>query len=84
LLGRAKRDGFCRREIARGRRPNQVKEILRPGHDSAFIGRLRCGLLRDCTGWYRLRQTPGDLRPGLTPIRSADPDAFIGVNAQLN
>jgi hypothetical protein len=24
------------------------------------------------------------LRPGLTPFRSVDPDAFVGVNAQLN
>jgi hypothetical protein len=28
---------------------------------------------------------PGRLsRPGLTPFRSVDPDAFVGVNAQLN
>ena len=28
---------------------------------------------------------PGRLsRPGLMPFRSVDPDAFVGVNAQLN
>jgi len=42
-----------------------------------------CGLLRDCTGWYRT--DPGDFQDqDSRPFRSVDPDAFVGVNAQLN
>jgi hypothetical protein len=46
---------------------------LRPEHDSAFSGRLRCGLLRDCTGRYWQTQTPATFKTGVHALSFSRP-----------